>query len=242
MGSVQVFQGISRCMVFSAQVGYLVDRTLRLEKSYNWLGGLSPCIFLVVTGDLTTSSKPNSATVWALTEVVVQFLGTPWTGVPSNHPVSWFVSSDFYIFSLFAQFEIVIIFSGFSLCSILLVDLKQLLHINSVVVFGFPGKLHCFESALASAQFSVSSGDFSPCRYLNFPFGFCYAQVTFQLQPRPQKASGYCYSSRLHHWIQVSVFATHGIPVLPVTALPSCCPFVRSKAGFRDEVSFRQLT
>jgi hypothetical protein len=34
--------------------------------------------------------------------------------------------------------------------------------------------------------------------------------------------------------------ATHGFRVLPVTAEPSGCPFVRFEADFRDEVSFRR--
>lgn len=36
-----------------------------------------------------------------------------------------------------------------------------------------------------------------------------------------------------------SGFATHGFPVLRVTADPSGCPFATPKHGFRDEVSFR---
>jgi hypothetical protein len=33
--------------------------------------------------------------------------------------------------------------------------------------------------------------------------------------------------------------ATHGFQVLPVTAEPSGCPFIRFEADFRDEASFR---
>jgi hypothetical protein len=61
------------------------------------------------------------------------------------------------------------------------------------------------------------------------------------LQPRPQSASGYCYSGRLLLHFLRSVPATHGFQALPVTALPSCCPFFRLAAEFRDEVSFRHI-
>jgi len=46
------------------------------------------------------------------------------------------------------------------------------------------------------------------------------------LQPRPQSASGYCYSGRLYFRLLRSGLTTPGFPVLHVTALPSCCPFV----------------
>ena len=59
------------------------------------------------------------------------------------------------------------------------------------------------------------------------------------LQPRPQSASGYCYSGRLLSEVLLPVPATHGFQALPVTALPSGCPFFRLAAKFRDEVSFR---
>jgi hypothetical protein len=54
----------------SAKVGYLVDRTLSLEKPYNFLGGLSPHMSLVVASNLAASSLPKVVTVSALMVVV----------------------------------------------------------------------------------------------------------------------------------------------------------------------------
>lgn len=61
-----------------------------------------------------------------------------------------------------------------------------------------------------------------------------------RFQPRLLTTADYCYSDRLRHRVRDPFFATPDFLVLPVTAEPSGCPFVRFKADFRDEVSFRR--
>jgi len=50
--------------------------------------------------------------------------------------------------------------------------------------------------------------------------------------------SDYCYSDRLLLGYEI-LSATHGFRVLPVTAIPSGCPFFLPEQDFRDELSFR---
>jgi len=45
------------------------------------------------------------------------------------------------------------------------------------------------------------------------------------MQPRPQSASGYCYSGRLLFFRLSGIPATPGYRVLHFIASPSCCPF-----------------
>ena len=50
----------------------------------------------------------------------------------------------------------------------------------------------------------------------------------------------YCYSDRPLLLILDQFLQPNGFRVLPVTAEPSGCPFVRFDTDFRDEVSFRR--
>jgi hypothetical protein len=63
-----------------------------------------------------------------------------------------------------------------------------------------------------------------------------------RLQPKPHTASDYCYSGRLLSFRRSGFPATPGLPVIPVTAPPSGCPFFPAlRRDFRDEVSFRHM-